>query len=392
MTSNLQFQATTVVLAAGLVWCGYLRWRWLRFNEDSPAVLISKWAISACLVLLAGMAMAKLPLPKGVPLSVLALVLMGTMWAPNIGSALERLLIRPWHATAPPCYSPAIAKRKSGKYRAAAAAVRAQLVRFPTDYNGMILLADMQANDLGDLPGAEDTMRTLLAVPKLAASKFSAVTSQLADWQLKYGKDPQAAQETLEEISLRFPGTHWAYAANQRIVHLPSRQRLMEKDEPTVIRIPNHAAQESEEINNATDQTEQRTREIIERLTAIPNDDEARVELAQIYSDFYQRLDLAEEQLEIILATPGLLPKQVATILNLMADLQLKHSAGVLRARRTLHRIIDAFPTSALAENAKKRTYYLRLQTKSQHQDPPVKLPKAEPNLGLKTKNYGLKR
>ncbi len=52
-----------------------------------------------------------------------------------------------------PFYSIFHAKRAKGKYQDALAEVRRQLDRFPTDFEGMVLLAELQAENLNDLRG-----------------------------------------------------------------------------------------------------------------------------------------------------------------------------------------------------------------------------------------------
>ena len=60
-----------------------------------------------------------------------------------------------------PFYSIARAQRKKGRLREALAEVRKQLDKFPDDYEGTILLAELLAEDLNDLPGAELTIHRL---------------------------------------------------------------------------------------------------------------------------------------------------------------------------------------------------------------------------------------
>ena len=66
-----------------------------------------------------------------------------------------------------PLYSMAQAKRNRGKYDEAMAEIRRQLEKFPTDFDGQMLLAEIQAEDLNDLPAAEITIQRLCQQPGL---------------------------------------------------------------------------------------------------------------------------------------------------------------------------------------------------------------------------------
>ncbi len=57
-----------------------------------------------------------------------------------------------------PYYSVALTKRKLNKLLEAMVEVRQQLASFPNDFEGVMLLAGIQAEDLKDLPGAELTL------------------------------------------------------------------------------------------------------------------------------------------------------------------------------------------------------------------------------------------
>jgi hypothetical protein len=122
----------------------------------------------------------------------------------------------------------------------------------------------------------------------------------------------------------------------------------------------------------------------IKRLDEFPADNEARERLAVLYAEHYQRLDLAEQQLEQLVAVPNQPPRQVVHWLNLIADLQVKVGGDVERARQTLQRIPEIFPKSAYAENALNRIAYLNLEAKGQQKSQAVKLGSYEKYLGLK--------
>jgi hypothetical protein len=102
-----------------------------------------------------------------------------------------------------------------------------------------------------------------------------------------------------------------------------------------------------------------------------------------IYASHYQRLDLAADQLEQLLAQPNLPARQAVHWLNLLADLRVRHARDLPAAREALQRVVDLFPRSAAGENAKTRMAHLQLELRSQTQSQPIKLGAHEKNLGL---------
>ncbi len=65
-----------------------------------------------------------------------------------------------------PLYSIALAKRKFNRPLEAIVLIREQLAKFPNDFEGVMLLATIQAEDLNDLPGAEITLNHFCAAPQ----------------------------------------------------------------------------------------------------------------------------------------------------------------------------------------------------------------------------------
>jgi hypothetical protein len=185
------------------------------------------------------------------------------------------------------------------------------------------------------------------------------------------------------------PDTEQAQLALQRIAHLTPETMLAERQErpriPVVVRaqnvglmgqMPDIRPQEADPATTAAG--------YVKHLEEFPHDSEAREKLALLYANHYQRLDLATDQLEQLIACPGQPPKQVVHCLNLLADLQITMSADVAAARATLQRIIDLYPKTDAAENALNRMAYLKLELRQKQQSQVVKLGSYEQNLGLK--------
>jgi tetratricopeptide (TPR) repeat protein len=294
-----------------------------------------------------------------------------------------------------PLYSIAEARRKRGKYPEAIAEVRKQLQRFPTDFQGWMLLAEIQAEDQLDVTGAWESIEQLLAQPGHGPKNIAFALSRCADWELKLREDPAAARRALERIVETLPETEQSQLALQRIAHLTTPELLAEQRAPHRIalkhfdnrlglRTPSEPPQVEGRNEGRNEDLAEVAAAYVKRLEAFPADNETREKLAVLYAEHYQRLDLAEQELEQLVTAPNQLPKQVVHWLNLMADLQIKASGDVDRARQTLHRITDLFPTSAFAENALNRIAYLKLETRAQQKSQVVKLGSYEKDLGLK--------
>lgn len=286
-------------------------------------------------------------------------------------------------------YSLAEAKRKRGQYPEALAAIRKQLEKFPTDFTGQMLIAEIQAENLGDLPGAIATVQRILRQPKHAPRNIAYALNTVADWQLKYSADPDAAREALEQLVRLLPGTEFALLAEQRIGHLATREQLLaQHDRPRIV-VPKGVEnvgllESSAHLAPAARDPAARAAELVEHLKSHPQDTEAREELAVIYADHYQRLDFALEQLNYLVNQPQQPAQRVIRWLNLMADLQIRHSSPYESIYETLSQIIERYPNHAAADLARNRIDLLRLELKVKEAPRSIKLGTYEQDIGLK--------
>ena len=124
---------------------------------------------------------------------------------------------------------------------------------------------------------------------------------------------------------------------------------------------------------------------MVRHLARHPLDNDVRERLATVYAEHFQRLDLAAQELETLIATPHQPQKLVAHWLNLLADFQVRATGGVEAARLTLQRIVDQFPRSAAAANAETRLGQLKLELKQHSVTRVIKLGHYEQNIGLKS-------
>jgi tetratricopeptide (TPR) repeat protein len=321
-------------------------------------------------------------------------IVLAFMWGPNVGAMLASPITSALDGgnepiEPQPFYSIAEARRKQGRYQEAAEEVRKQLEQFPSDFQGWLLLAQIQAEDFKDLPAAETSIGRILNEAGQAPTNIAHALTRLADWQLKLGHGPEMARQSFERIIERFPETELARNAAQRIAHLANPDRPIEGDAPRTI----HLVRQEENIGLRDDFTDLKPPEadyadeaaqLIKQIGEHPLDAEARERLAVIYAENYGRLDLAVDQLEQLLGQPQLPPKQTARWLNLMADFYLKHADNPLAARQSLERIIELHPKAAVAELAKQRISFLGLESKGQKKSQVLKLGSYEDNIGLK--------
>jgi tetratricopeptide (TPR) repeat protein len=294
-----------------------------------------------------------------------------------------------------PLYSAAISKRKNDRPLEAIIAIREQLAKFPDDFEGVTLLAGIQAEDTQDLPGAEITFNHFCGRKDAPPLQVAAALTQLADWHLKLAQDADSARAVLEKIIARFPATPLAAQAAQRIAHLGGAEKIL---------LAAHDRQATflpEGVNNIglldstrhliPEETDpaQLAAEYVKQLEQHPLDTEVREKLAILYARHYQRLDLATLELAQLINEPNQPTKRVAHWLNLLADLQIHGGADYETVHDTLEKIIERFPGLPVADLAQSRLNRLKLEMKGRQETSDVKLGVYEQNIGLK---YGSPR
>lgn len=404
LKSTLELIATIVgwiivagILGAGLVW-------WYKKTDD-PKLLLIKWALT-----LPGMVSMYFlivwldkkvsgGLDYGAAFFGAALVAanglyFAAIWRKNVAM----LIARPFgnlydggdeEVDPQAFYSSAEAKRKRGHYAEAIADIRAQLAKFPTDFTGQMLLAEIHAENLNDLPTAQLTIERILRQPKHAARNITYALNTLADWQLKYSSDPDAAREALQQIVTLLPDTEFALLAEQRIGHLASRDQLLATHDRPRVALPAGVQnigllQSSAHLAPAGPDLAARADQLVRHLVVHPQDTDAREQLAVLYADHYLRLDLAADQLSQLINQENQPANRVIRWLNLLADLQVRHGCQYDSVAQTLTQIIERFPNHSGADLARNRLALLKLELKAKETKPSVKLGTYEQNIGLK--------
>ena len=385
---------TILMIVGALVW---FMVRTLR-NAEDPAKMTFKWAVTWPMVILAFVA---IPIFSffGPFVIVFCAVVLSAIWTPHLGATFAKPITSLFDGgdlppEDRPMYSVAQAKQKRGEYLLAVAEIRKQLERFPTDFEGHMLLAQIQAEDLNDLPGAELTIRNVCDQPHHAPKNITFALFSLADWQLQYGQDREAAHRSLQKIIDLLPDTEFALTAAQRIAHLGNAEMLLSPHDRKKYTVPQALpnlglVKPRPDIQPVEKDPGLQAADYVNHLKFHPLDTEAREKLAILYTDHYHRLDLAADQLEQMIAEPHQPTRLVVHWLNLLADLQIRSGADFDTVKETLMRIIDTYPKLAAAEIARKRIDLLKLELKGREKNAAVKLGTYEQKLGLKQARHG---
>jgi tetratricopeptide (TPR) repeat protein len=399
MGNVLKIAGTIMLTAFVAGFCGWVLFRWLQRSREEPRVLLIKWAATVLLLLfigftawrLSGAGYAFVIFPF---IAVFCGIVFSVLWAPNIGAWLASPItdaldggIQPPEPK--PFYSVARGLRARGRYAEAVAEIQKQILIFPGDLEGVMLLAEIQAENLNDLPAAEATVQSLLDDSHQTPAGVAFALNTLADWHWKFGRDREAAKRDLEKVVALFPGSEAALGAAQRIAHLGDEEMMRPLYERKRIFVPEGIksfglVKEPGLIKAPETDPEKATVEYVKHLEQHPQDTEAREKLAVLYADHYRRLDLAADQLEQLVSQPNQPPRHVVHWLNLLADLHIRCNGDYPAARQALQRIVDRYPNQAAADLAHNRIELLRLELKGKEKSRAVKLGSYEQNLGLK--------
>jgi tetratricopeptide (TPR) repeat protein len=378
---------------------GWVVWRSIKKSED-PARTAFKWLLTLGILLYIRFSVFPMADKGGmaafsaVASCMICALVMFITWRIEIGSIVAKPFAslydggdQPPEPT--PFYSIARARQKQGRYADAVEEIRKQLERFPTDFEGHMLMAEIQAQDLKDLAAAETTIQTLCAQPGHAPKNIAFALYSLADWHLKYAQDRDAARRAFEQVITLLPDTEFALSASQRIAHLaaPDMPGYAEPKKFVVTEgIRNLGLARNPAPFAPTEQEPGRVAaEYVKHLEEHPLDTDVRERLAVLYADHYHRLDLAADQLEQMITLPNQPGRLVVRWLNLLADLQVRNGLDFETTKKTLERIIELEPNLAAAETARKRIALLKLELKGKQQNQSVKLGTYEQNIGLKT-------
>ena len=390
-----------VNVSLSLLGLGFLVWLSVRTLQRSgePMKLVWKWAVTLPFVAFCLFFAAHLG-PFGPFLIVFMAVVLSFMWTPHISEMLFSPLTNLFDGgheppERKPYYSIALTKHNRGKPHEAVAEIRRQLAQFPNDFEGVMLLARIQAEDLADLAGAENTLNHFCDWPGAPVKQVAAGLTQLADWHMKIAADVESARTALQKIVTRFPGTEISLQAEQRLAHLVETEKMIlaRHDRPDLV-VPEGVRNVG--LLDSTDFLKPQEVEPgklaaahVKHLEAHPHDTEVREKLAAIYANDFKRLDLATMELAQLINEPKHKPKQVAQWLNQLANYQIELGADLETVQATLEKIVERFPDLPVADFAQRRLARLKNEFKGRQQSSSMKLGVYEQNIGLK---YGSPR
>jgi tetratricopeptide (TPR) repeat protein len=409
------------VALSNLLFFGAIGWglcRWVKRSDD-PAGLVVRLVISVVVVVgtfffalkVGGMGSEDAGLSPGnfgvaflVAGSAAACgIVLGILWAGSIARSVAGLVTDNMDGTAddaapPPLYSRAEALRKRGDYAGAEQAIRQQLEQHPGDYQGLIMLAELQAEDLKDLDAARRTLWEIADREDLAPGNRAYALHRIADWDLKYAGDAEAARGALRRLMQLLPETPEEKIAAQRLAHLASQEEMIERREHAPVALARHELpwglrRESPETARAPEKDPTAVvQDLVGQLERYPQDYEAREKLALTYAEHFGRLDLAVEQLEQLIQASHAPQFQVVRWLNLVADLHLEYRADLESGKAALQRVIELYPNTPAAEVARNRIPYLKLAGRRNTKSQEVALGSFEKDVGLKANVRGVAR
>ncbi len=360
----------SVLVFGGLI--AWVLWNWSRRSVDAPPVLGLKLALSIGLLGAATWCILGFHPIIGVPLGAACGIVLGILWGKNIGNALARPLSDLYDGgqeemKPKPFYAIAEAHRKQARYDLAIQVIEEQLDRFPGDPQGLLMLAEIRARNLGDWSGAAVAIDQVASQVELTVGARAKALQALADWHLDLRQDAAGAREIFQRIIDEFPGTAESNEAAQRIAHTGDGAWRREMRAPSVLHLPKADDRLGLRLGEAPPPPPEpdpavEAQELCTHLSAHPLDTEARERLALIYADRLGRLDWAKGELEKLLAQPNHPAKSVARWLNVLADLHIRVAGDEAGARTALERVGALFPGTALEAKARSRLDHLKLE------------------------------
>ncbi|MDB6053377.1 MAG: hypothetical protein JWN25_900, partial [Verrucomicrobiales bacterium] len=242
-----------------------------------------------------------------------------------------------------PFYSIAWAKRKQSQPHAAILEIKKQLEKFPDNHEGMMLMAEILADDLQDASGAEAIIKGIVMNPKVTGAQASSALHYLADCRLRHSQDSEGAVDALRMVVKKFPGTAYATTAEQRISRVPTREAMLENMDRTPVEIGNYAKNLGLKKLQVVEVTPEQDAENIAtayraQLEKFPMDAETRVNLAFLYAKEMNKISEAISQLLFLTENPIYTPRQKAQWLNSMADIHLQFGQDRKSAAKVLQR------------------------------------------------------
>ena len=387
----------------------YIIRRQIKNPDNEPLKVIVKWVVTLAVVAFMIHATVRAN-DRGALLIVFIFlllpgsILLGLWWTPAISDWVASPITNALTGDSresynKPEYGIANARRKRGQYVEAIEAVDEQLVKHPGNFDGLMLKATIQAENLGDLAAAAATIQETLSDPEQLNYRLPVALNKMAEWQLTIAGDPDAARRTLQQIQTALPNSRAAQLAAQRLASLDSSeesesdvvdfnesyQKLVEEsaekdDFTSPLELPKAIELNRQQVGEEALQT------CLRRVEMHPDSISNREELAALYLDHTKQPAMALRQYEHLLALPGTTIHQKTAWLNKLADIQVKSGESYETIRATLERVVALDPRAAPAARAQQRISYLHIELRSVNRKTKrLQLGSYDEDLGLKS-------
>ena len=394
------------VLAAVVVY--FIR-KQLKNPDNDPVKVIVKWTVTVAIVAFG--VYATLWSNDGGSLLVVFIflllpgsVIMTLWWTPEISEWMASPITNALTGDSrisynKPEYGVANARRNRGQYVEAVEAVDEELAKHPGNLDGLMLKASIQAENLGDLEAATETVQEAIEGEEQLSYRLPVALNKMADWQLAVAGDPDAARRTLRQIREALPESQAAQFAAQRLASLDSSEEteaaVVDFNESYQKLVEESAAKDDFtsplELPKAIESNQQQAGEkalaaCLRRVALHPDSVSNREELAALYHDHANQPPKAAEQYDHLLALPGTAIHQKTAWLNKIADIQVKSGESHETVRATLERVIALDPKAAPAARAQQRISYLNIELRGANlKTTKLQLGNYEEDIGLKS-------
>ena len=394
------------VLAAVVV---YIIRKHLKNPDNDPVKVIVKWTVTVAIVAFGVYATlwsndrASL-LVVFIFLLLPGSVIMALWWTPEISEWMASPITNALTGDSrisynKPEYGVANARRNRGQYVEAVEAVDEELTKHPGNFDGLMLKASIQAENLGDLEAATETVQEAIEGEEQLSYRLPVALNKMADWQLAVAGDPDAARRTLRQIREALPESQAAQFAAQRLASLDSSEEtaaaVVDFNESYQKLVEESAAKDDFtsplELPKAIESNQQQAGEkalaaCLRRVALHPDSVSNREELAALYLNHANQPPKAAEQYDHLLALPGTTIHQKTAWLNKIADIQVKSGESHETVRATLERVIALDPKAAPAARAQQRISYLNIELRgANRKTTKLQLGSYEEDIGLKS-------
>jgi hypothetical protein len=394
------------VLAAVVV---YIIRKQLKNPDNDPVKVIVKWTVTVAIVAFGVYATlwsndrASL-LVVFIFLLLPGSVIMALWWTPEISEWMASPITNALTGDSrisynKPEYGIANARRNRGQYVEAVEAVDEELAKHPGNFEGLMLKASIQAENLGDLEAATETLQEAIEGEEQLSYRLPVALNKMADWQLAVAGDPDAARRTLRQIQEALPESQAAQFAAQRLASLDSSEEteaaVVDFNESYQKLVEESAGKDDFtsplELPKAIETNQQQAADkslanYLRRVALHPDSVGNREELAALYLDHANQPAKAAEQYDHLLALPGTTIHQKTAWLNKIADIQVKSGESYKTVRATLERVIALDPKAAPAARAQQRISYLNIELRgANRKTTKLQLGSYEEDIGLKS-------